>query len=1053
MPKNRTCPDCGRPLPEDALGGLCPVCSLRSALKSGPSGAPPEIQHPASSIQPPASASTPPFVRDFGDYELLEEIARGGMGIVYKARQKSLDRIVALKLLLFGPQASPEFAKRFRAEAVLAASLQHPNIVAIHEVGVHEGQQFFVMDYVAGPSLARLVGRQPLPARRAAGYLKTVAEAVHYAHERGILHRDLKPSNVLIDANDQPRVTDFGLAKQLTSTSDFGLRTSDFTITGQVLGSPNYIPPEQALGKRGKLSRQSDVYALGAMLYHLLTGRPPFQGESLTDTLQQVLNTEPLAPRSLNPSVPRDLETICLKCLEKEAPRRYATAQELADELGRFLEDKPIHARPVSVAGKTWKWCRRRPVRASLGAALVLVLVLGAVGISWQWRRAEAARRRAESAEQNLTDRLWTSYLAEARANRWSGRAGRRFNSLEALGKAAAIRPSLELRNEAIACIALPDVRLQRSLCSDSRGRRLGFAINEQFERYACLREDGTLRIYRVSDEKELLVLPGIGTTEGWTVALNRDGRWLVQQCGAGDGPHFAVYDLEQGRMAFSRTHRCRSNAFAPDGAHVAASEPDGTIHIYALPSGQEVSRLTVRPRLIGMAYDPAGRRLAVSFEENPSVLVLDVETKAPCATLNEGGGVQCLAWSPDGQVLACAGMDNRVYLWQIASGRCRVLEGHAALPTEILFNHLGDMLVSGGWDGMTWFWDPKLGVPMFSIRGGLVPHSSALDDRRLAFTVTDHDVGIWEVEPARECRRLGRTDTLWEAGYSPRGDVLATASSDGVRVWNVEANRLLAFLPVNEIRSVSWAGGGRDLLAGGGSGVLRWSFGSPGSLELPPASHQVISQISREAGGLCPDGHTFIVAGAQKADVLVLDLDGLKQPRFLAGHPRASTVSISPTGRWFATGTWKGEGVKIWSTETWQPIRELPASASSGCRFSPDGAWLATGSTEEYCVWRTDDWERVIAIPRDQAGDLLGYMAFSPDGRMLALLHGRNRNVKLISVPGGRELATLDTGRPLCFSPDGGQLVTAGEDCRSLLVWDLRRIRQELGVLGLDWE
>ena len=302
MPKNGNCPDCGQPLPEDALGGVCPLCSLRSALKFGSAGDALQLQHP-----PSAS----PFVRDFGDYELLEEIARGGMGIVYKARQKSLDRIVALKLLLFGPQASPEFAKRFRAEAVLAASLQHPNIVAIHEVGVHEGQQFFVMDYVAGPSLARLVGHQPLPARRAAGYLKTVAEAIHYAHERGILHRDLKPSNVLIDANDQPRVTDFGLARRFEGDSQL-------TLTGQVLGSPNYIPPEQALGKRGKVSRQSDVYALGAMLYHLLTGRPPFQGETVTDTLQQVLNTEPLAPRLLNPSVPRDLETICLKCLEKE---------------------------------------------------------------------------------------------------------------------------------------------------------------------------------------------------------------------------------------------------------------------------------------------------------------------------------------------------------------------------------------------------------------------------------------------------------------------------------------------------------------------------------------------------------------------------------------------------------------------------------------------------------------------------------------------------------------------------------------------------------------
>jgi serine/threonine protein kinase len=260
--------------------------------------------------------SWPPAAKlSFGDYELLEEIGHGGMGVVYRARQRSLDRVVAIKMIAFGPGSSPDFIKRFRAEAVSAASLHHPNIVAVHEVGIHEGRHFFVMDYVEGQSLARLVGNQPLAARRAAGYLKTIAEAVHYAHERGILHRDLKPSNVLIDARDQPHLVDFGLARRLEGDSEL-------TVTGQVLGSPHYLPPEQAAGQRARVSRRTDVYALGATLYHLLTGRPPFQAESLAQTLDFVLHTEPVAPRLLNPSVPRDLETICLKCLEKEQGKR-----------------------------------------------------------------------------------------------------------------------------------------------------------------------------------------------------------------------------------------------------------------------------------------------------------------------------------------------------------------------------------------------------------------------------------------------------------------------------------------------------------------------------------------------------------------------------------------------------------------------------------------------------------------------------------------------------------------------------------------------------------
>src|SRR3989442_12074213 len=295
------------------------------------------------------------------------------MGIVYKARQVSLGRIVAVKMVLFGPLSSPEFVKRFRSEAAAAASLLHPNIVAIHEVGVHQGQQYFAMDYVEGHSLAKLLASGPLPARRAASCLKTIAEAIHYAHDRGILHRDLKPSNVLIDANDQPRVTDFGLARRLEGDSEL-------TVTGQVLGSPNYMPPEQATGKRGKVSRRSDVYSLGAMLYHLLTGRPPFVGEALTDTLEQVLNADPVSPRLLNPSVPRDLETICLKCLEKEPDKRYATAQALADELGRFLNNEPVHARPVSRAEKIWRWGRRKPVVAGLVAAVIVLLLTVTIG-------------------------------------------------------------------------------------------------------------------------------------------------------------------------------------------------------------------------------------------------------------------------------------------------------------------------------------------------------------------------------------------------------------------------------------------------------------------------------------------------------------------------------------------------------------------------------------------------------------------------------------------------------------------------------------------------
>lgn len=309
-------------------------------------------------------------VRYFGDYELLEEIARGGMGVVYKAQQVSLNRVVALKMILAGQLASPEDVRRFRAEAEAAANLRHPNIVGIHEVGEHHGQHYFSMDYVAGRSLADLMRDGPLPAERAARYVRTVAEAIHHAHKQGTLHRDLKPSNVLLDAEDRPLVTDFGLAKKIEGGAGP-------TAPGEILGTPSYMPPEQAAG--GPLGPAADVYSLGALLYALVTGRPPFQSDNTLDTLLQVLHNEPVPPRLLNPKIPAGLEAVCLKCLEKEPGRRYGSAQELADDLGRLLVGEPVRARPPTLPFALRAW-----VRQNLRPTLWTVLVGFAAGlIGW----------------------------------------------------------------------------------------------------------------------------------------------------------------------------------------------------------------------------------------------------------------------------------------------------------------------------------------------------------------------------------------------------------------------------------------------------------------------------------------------------------------------------------------------------------------------------------------------------------------------------------------------------------------------------------------------
>src|SRR5438034_3655236 len=353
-----SCPDC-----EQALRALDSVSDgVITWLRGVPGGA----------------AASAPVVRQIGDYEILEELGRGGLGVVYKARHRALGRDVALKMLLGGQFAGPDYLQRFQAEARAVAQLTHPHIVQLYDSGEYRGQPCFAMEFVEGGSLSDRLEGKPQPPAQAAQWLSTLARTVHYAHERGIVHRDLKPSNVLLTRDGQLKVCDFGVAKHLDGSE---LKTQ----TGQLVGTPEYMAPEQAGGHAQTTGPAADVYSLGAILYALLTGRPPFQGAAALETLEQVRTREPVSPSRLQPGVPRDLGTICLKCLEKEPHRRYASAAALADDLDQFLGGKSIQARPAGPLERGWKWSRRRPALAALLLVLLLVGSVGFPGAVWLW--------------------------------------------------------------------------------------------------------------------------------------------------------------------------------------------------------------------------------------------------------------------------------------------------------------------------------------------------------------------------------------------------------------------------------------------------------------------------------------------------------------------------------------------------------------------------------------------------------------------------------------------------------------------------------------------
>ncbi len=1023
MAERRVCVRCGTALKAYAAGRLCPSCLLRGGL---------EIEEGQPSSREETSPETPgvSLPQLVGDYELLELIARGGMGIVYKAHQKSLDRIVALKMLLFGPQASPDFAKRFRAEAVLAASLQHPNIVAIHEVSVHEGQHYFVMDYVEGQSLAHLIGKQPIPARRAAGYLRTIAEAIQYAHDRGILHRDLKPSNVLIDAQDQPHVTDFGLAKRFEGDSEV-------TLTGQVLGSPNYIPPEQALGKRGKVSRQSDVYALGAMLYHALTGRPPFQGETLTETLQQVLNAEPPSPRLLNPILPRDLETICLKCLEKEPHRRYATAQALADDLGRFLNQEPVLARPVGVSGKTWRWCRRQPVRASLVAALLVAVGSGMVGISWAWRRAERERNMA----------LRHAYAGDMKIAQYALeelKPGYAHRLLEKYRPARRSQFRTDLRGW--------EWRYLWGLCRSDEDFKLA-QQSKSFVNLALSPDGKLLAVDQDSCEIELWDWKGrrhVGTltNEGWppVMAFSPDGKLIAAaSLDRNKRPLISLWDVATRRIVrdLPQSSGVTSLAFSPDGHRLATFHFDPVCNVWQFPDGAVVTNFATGPSINTDTriplFSPDGTRLILGYHNGTQSVLRSVDMQTgssheasatteaftslaispdghllasghglsdvsirlwnshTCASLGrlEGhrGWVTKLVFAPDGHTLFSASADQTIRAWSLEEGReIHCWRGHTEGITGLALSPDGQTLLSCSWDGSVRAWDaqgPQRLPAHWVLPVPVAPYGNPFtaDSRRLITASLTHPVTIWDVATGTELGRIPALGTNHlSVALSPDNRLLAVGGSDGwLKVWDLTQECLIKEwqphrLPVLKLYFLDH---GQTLVSGAiiphqGSEVKRWEAASWREVPFGLIDFKMCHGVAQS-----PD-RKFLAAVGAATKTRVWDYASGRLEATLGPDTIAWTPAFSPDGCMLAVAA--EYRVRLWEVGSWRDVATLEQLAGGviSVAFSPDGRRLLTGGNLQPAV---EIWDHVAhrgLMSLRGRGKSADWVEFSPDGNTL---------------------------------------------------------------------
>jgi serine/threonine protein kinase/WD40 repeat protein len=1086
-----------------------------------------------------------PALGQLGDYRLGREVGRGGMGIVYEAEQVSLGRRVALKILPLAGALDARQLQRFHNEALTASQLHHPHIVDVFGAGCERGVHYYAMRYIEGQTLAQRIAcmrkvsglepadgpegdprstcswhpspdaagpdavvrptgeavplpgaspgagpvgrlttegstRTPGNCRAAAEIGAQVAEALDYAHQHGVVHRDIKPSNVVLDPQGQAWVTDFGLAHLQ--------RQAHLTQSGDVVGTLRYMSPEQALARRDVLDHRTDIYALGATLYELLTLQPAVPGDDRQEILRRIAFEEPARPSLLNPALPPDLEAIVLKAMAKAPGERYATAQELAEDLRRFVNDQPVQARRPTRLQRAGKWARRhyRPLLATAAAA-ALMLTLSVILLALsnvRTRHALAARdealsdlqtqeQRTRAAEREETLQLAQARWNEARLTRQARQPGQRSRSLEVLAEVMRHLRSLdqleahrlELRDDAIASLTLWDVRAVKR---HSAAPRLALPrVDPLGDHYAFADAPNVVSWRRLADDQVIHRWQWEGPP-CFFLEVSPDGRYVFALCRDDrrrEEGACRVWDAVTGRLVLEHliSHRC-GHAFRPGDKVLALAQADGSVALADLGTGRDLPALPAGPMPERLCFHPSGKFLAVSFFSDPDVAVWDLDAGKVMLRLVGDCYRGSLAWSADGALLAVGSTDTNIYLCAFPGGNIQaVLRGHEHVITGVEFHPSGRLLASTSHDDTTRLW-------CFSPGGELVlPGESLLgfsrDGRRLTTGYWQGVTTEWEPADPGDCLRYlphgqGPSRGPWAIAFTPDGRLLASASQDGVLLWDTAAARQVGHVPSGWGYNLAFHPKGDRLFTTGPGGLMQWPIvpeHDGQALHVGPGA--ILRATTANSRSLRMDvagtGESLLL-GAGDEGVYLVPRGEPGRARRLGTHDGLFGVALSPDGRWAVTGDGVGDAVHVWDAARGALVQRLPHRGGyGGATFSPDGRWLVTGVRSDFCFWEVGSWRLKARLPRDPRS-LFSSVAFTRDGGLLALVEGRNR-IRLHEAATLRQLATLETpgGRAsltgLALSPDGTRLA-ATTDCNVIALWDLHRLRQELAALDLDW-